>query len=81
VKCNKPEGAFYVFPDVSSLYTDEINDSLKFAEYLLTKAHIAVAPGGAFGGADHCIRFSYATSMENIKEGMKRFKEAIAQLS
>lgn len=80
VKCNKPEGAFYVFPDVSALYTNEINDSLKFAEYLLTKAHIAVAPGGAFGGADQCIRFSYATSMENIKEGMRRFKEAIASL-
>ncbi len=77
---NKPEGAFYVFPDVSGLYTDEISDSLKFSEYLLTKAHIAVAPGSAFGGADEYIRISYATSMENIKEGMRRFKEAVTSL-
>lgn len=79
VKCNKPEGAFYVFPDVSGLYGGDINDSLSLAETLLTKAHIAVAPGGAFGGEsmDKYIRFSYATSMKNIEEGMRRFKEFV----
>jgi aspartate aminotransferase len=80
VECNKSEGAFYVFPNVSGLYKGDIKNSLDFAEALLTEAHIAVAPGSAFGGADECIRFSYATSMDNIKEGMKRFKEYVSKL-
>lgn len=82
VVCNKPEGAFYVFPDVSKLYGGRVKNSLEFAEYLLAEGHIAVAPGSAFGGdpSDPYIRFSYATSMKNIEEGMRRFKKAVEKL-
>ncbi len=78
-KLTKPEGAFYAFPDVSGAFTDQINDSFKFTEFLLEKAHVAVVPGGAFGAAgNNCIRFSYASSMDQIKEGIRRITEALA---
>ena len=78
-KLGKPEGAFYAFPDVSGAFTDEINDSFKFTEYLLEKTGVAVVPGGAFGSeGDKCIRFSYASSMEDIKEGLRRIKELMS---
>ncbi|MBU0727786.1 aminotransferase class I/II-fold pyridoxal phosphate-dependent enzyme, partial [Patescibacteria group bacterium] len=74
----KPEGAFYAFIKVSDLYTDEMNDSFKFTEFLLEKANVAVVPGGAFGKeGDEYIRFSYASSMEDIKEGLERIKKAL----
>ena len=77
-KLVKPEGAFYAFPDVSRAFTDEINDSFKFTEFLMEKAKIAVVPGGAFGKAgDKCIRFSYASSMEDVEEGIERIKSAL----
>lgn len=72
-KFDEPEGAFYLFPNVSALGTgDEI------AEYLLEKAHVACVSGSAFG-CDECIRLSYAISTEEIKEAMRRIKEALAQ--
>lgn len=74
ISCLKPKGAFYVYPNFSKLFTDEINDSSKMADYLLEKSYIAAVPGAEFGTNEH-IRFSYATSMETIEECIKRLKE------
>ena len=75
VKCPKPEGAFYVFPDISSFGMT----SLEFAQRLLEEHHVAVVPGIAFGD-DTCVRLSYACSMNNIEEGMRRFTAFCASL-
>ena len=85
VTCVKPSGAFYVFPNVSAYFGKsfkgkKIGGSLDLADYLLEEALIAAVPGVAFG-ADRFIRFSFATSMPVIEEGMKRFREALANLS
>ena len=84
VICLNPEGAFYVFPNVSGLYGrsyqgKKITDSTSITAFLLDEANIAVVPGVAFGD-DDCVRFSYATSMENIEEGLKRMKSALDKL-
>jgi len=72
----KPEGAFYAFPDISDC---KINDSFELAEFLMEKARVAVVPGGAFGPeGNQNIRFSFASSMNDIQEGLKRIKEALA---
>jgi len=81
VSCLVPGGAFYVFPNVSGLFGKgigghKIGDSVELANYLLEKGRIAVVPGVAFG-ADDYIRISFATSMENVKEGMRRLKESL----
>lgn len=69
IRCLTPQGAFYAFPDISSLGIG----SCAFAEELLEKALVAVVPGAAFG-ADANIRLSYATSMEKIEKGMDRLE-------
>ncbi|MDD5723882.1 MAG: pyridoxal phosphate-dependent aminotransferase [Syntrophales bacterium] len=84
ISCFNPEGAFYVFPDVSALYGKTykgsvITGSASFAEYLLDVANIAVVSGAAFGSDAH-IRLSYATSMENIREGIERIGNAVKKL-
>ena len=84
ISCFNPEGAFYVFPDVSALYGKSyegfvITGSASFAEYLLDVANVAVVPGVAFGSDAH-IRLSYATSMENIQKGMERIRDAVKNL-
>ncbi len=84
VRCLMPSGAFYVFPNVSACYGKSFNGrtiggSVDLAEYLIEEAGVAVVPGGAFG-EDECIRLSYATSMDEIKEGIKRIKEALERL-
>ena len=81
----EPEGAFYVFPRVSALFgrkckSRTLRSSVDVAEFLLDEARIAVVPGAGFGSDDH-IRMSYATSMEKIREGMKRMTEAMGTLS
>lgn len=76
IKCIKPKGAFYVFPKVSDLYGKIAKNSLEFSAYLLEEAKVAVVPGSAFGMDDY-IRISYATSIENIKEGISRLKAAL----
>lgn len=69
----KPMGAFYAFPDISGCFNDSIKNSFDFATYLLEKAKVAVVPGGAFGKeGDHFIRFSYASSLQDIRDGLKR---------
>lgn len=82
VSCTTPDGAFYVFPSVKALLGRriqgvQIDNDVVLSYYLLEKGHIAVVPGRAFG-AEGYIRLSFATSMENIAEGMKRMKEALA---
>ena len=74
IDCFEPEGAFYIFPDISKY----ANSSEEFCEDFLQKKHVAIVPGSAFGesGEGH-VRISYAASMENIKEAMKRLREYI----
>ncbi len=84
IRCLMPEGAFYVFPNVSGIYGRsfagrKITDSTAFIEYLLDEANVATVPGAAFGSDAH-IRLSYATSLKNIEEGVKRIKNAVAKL-
>ena len=82
MKINVPEGAFYVFPDVSSFFGKTlrgtlINNADDLSMYLLSEANVASVTGDAFGNPD-CIRFSYATSEELLTEAFKRIKEALA---
>ena len=79
VKCRMPRGAFYAMPNISYyLHNNKlgIKNCVKMCEYLLENYKVAIVPGSAFG-ADKYVRFSYATSMENIKEGIKRFKKGL----
>jgi len=76
IHCPKPTGAFYVFPNIESFGLD----SLTFAKRLLEEHQVAVIPGVAFGN-DRCIRLSYACSMANIEEGLKRLAAFCASLS
>ena len=81
-KLNVPEGAFYVFPDVSyyfgkTLRGKLINNADDFSMYLLSEANVATVTGDAFGNPN-CIRFSYATSEALLTEAMKRIKEAVS---
>lgn len=84
LEVNVPEGAFYLFPKCSSFFgkrTDGyvINNATDLAMYLLEVGHVATVSGDAFGDPE-CIRFSYATSDDNLREAMKRIKEALAKL-
>jgi aspartate aminotransferase len=84
VTCSMPQGAFYAFPDVSGTYGkshggETIDGSLKFSSYLLTAAKVALVPGVAFGD-DQCVRLSYAASIQEITEGVKRIGEAVESL-
>lgn len=77
--CPEPTGAFYCFPDVSAYYGktingSKINNSMDFAKNLLEQANVALVPGGAFG-CDKNIRLSFATSLENITEGIDRIEK------
>ena len=81
-KLNVPEGAFYVFPDISSFFGKtikgkKIENASDFSILLLEEANVATVTGEAFGDAD-CIRISYAASNEEIKEAVKRIKEALS---
>lgn len=84
VKCLTPPGAFYVYPDVSAIIGRKLagqtvtNDSI-LADILLEDARIAVVPGAAFGTEGN-LRFSYATSMEKIEEGLDRLEEILKTL-
>ncbi|WP_017414478.1 pyridoxal phosphate-dependent aminotransferase [Clostridium tunisiense] len=81
LSCVKPEGAFYVMVNISKVLNKEIEgkvikDSLTFSDLLLEKEKVAVIPGIAFG-VDNFIRLSYATSMENIKNGLDRIEKFV----
>ena len=81
---NDPQGAFYLFPKCSSYFgkTDGervIRNSTDFAMYLLEAGHVATVGGDAFGSPE-CFRMSYATSDDNIREALRRIKEACERL-
>ena len=84
LKVRLPQGAFYFFPDVSSYYGksfngNKIENSTDMAFYLLNEANVATVMGSAFGD-DTCIRLSYATSEELLREALRRIKDALANL-
>ncbi len=84
LKCFEPQGAFYIFPDVSSYYgksdgTTTINNANDLCMYLLNTAHVSSVMGDAFG-EPNCVRFSFANSMQNIEKGWARIKDALAKL-
>ncbi len=83
-KINNPQGAFYIFPDISAYFgtsdgTNTINNANDFAEYLLMNAHVAIVSGSAFG-ADNCFRLSYAASEEQLTEAIRRIAECVGKL-
>jgi len=82
ITCVEPKGAFYALPNVSSWFGKEIRgrkitNSMDFATVCLEEARIAIVPGSGFGD-DRFVRFSYATSIENIEEGLRRMAEILA---
>jgi len=82
--CSEPDGAFYVFPNVSAYFgkTDGqfvITNAADFSMYLLNNAHVSSVMGDAFG-EPKCVRFSFANSMKNIEEGWRRIKVALEKL-
>ena len=81
ITCMLPKGAFYVFPNISGLYNRDIcgqkvTNSVDLADLVLDKAKTAFVPGACFGSDNH-LRISYATSMENIEEGMNRLEKLL----
>jgi aspartate aminotransferase len=79
VSCVKPEGAFYVLPNISGLTSNQFPDGDALTEHLLNEARIAVVPGSGFGVPQN-IRLSYATSKAAIEKGLDRFEEAAGKL-
>jgi aspartate aminotransferase len=84
ITCRKPEGAFYVFPNVGGLLHKtgrgkKLGSPCEVADYLLEEAKVAAVPGEDFGSHEH-IRFSYATSLEDIEKGAARIREAVQKL-
>lgn len=85
IKLNKPEGAFYVFPDVSAYFGKsyegkKINNASELCMFLLHVGHVSLVTGEAFG-AKNCLRFSYAAADEQLVEAIRRIKEALQKLS
>jgi len=85
IKTNIPDGAFYIFPDVSYYFGKSdgdktITDSSDFCMYILNDAHIALVAGEAFG-SPNCVRISYAASEENLIEAVNRIKKSLVKLS
>ena len=84
VKLNVPDGAFYLFPEVTSYYGKSNGERLilsgsDLCDYILDTAFVAIVPGAAFGSPD-CIRISYATSEDNLREAIKRISDALSKL-
>ena len=84
ISCYKPEGAFYLFPNISVYFNKSneetmVKDSFDFAMYILSDAKVATVPGSAFG-AEGYLRLSYATSMSNLEEAVARLKESLNKL-
>lgn len=76
-KVSKPTGAFYIYPDISSSGLDDVT----FADKLLEEEHVAVVPGSTFSKDNHqCVRISYANSLENLKEGVRRIQSFMSRL-
>ena len=71
IRCVKPKGAFYLFPNITGVLTERVSTSLDFAQQLLEKEHVVVTPGEAFDAPGY-LRISYAASMEQLREGTDR---------
>jgi aspartate aminotransferase len=85
MKVNKPQGAFYIFPDISEFFGKSdgqltIRNSGDFCEYILNEVFVATVAGAAFG-ADNCFRLSYAASEAELRDAIQRIGEALAKLS
>jgi len=80
LSCAEPEGAFYIFPNVRNCLNAEVKSSAEFAMRLLDEEQTVITDGAGFG-ADGCVRISYATSMEQLREGVKRIKRFVERLS
>ena len=85
VQVNLPQGAFYIFPDISAYFgkssdTMTIRNANDFCDYILQEAFVAVVSGAAFG-ADECFRISYAASEKELKEAVARIAKVLANLS
>jgi aspartate aminotransferase len=86
VQCREPKGAFYAFPDVSAYVgkkTPEgsvLDDDVQLCDWLVEVGKVAVVPGSGFG-APGFVRLSYATSMDNIREGVGRLAKSLGSLS
>lgn len=83
-KVNKPQGAFYIFPDISAYFGTSdgeftVKNADDFSEYLLNTAHVAVVTGSAFG-ADECFRLSYAASEDELRTAIQRIADAVGKL-
>ena len=78
VECLPSDGAFYAFPKMESAYEklDGINNDVEFGEFLINEAGVALVPGSAFGAPGY-MRLSFATSMENLKDGLNRIQNAL----
>jgi len=84
IKTNTPDGAFYIFPDVSHYFgkvdgEKVIANSSDFCMYLLNDAHVALVAGEAFG-SPNCVRISYAASEENLIEAVERIRKSLSKL-
>jgi len=84
IRCQKPKGAFYAFPNITGLLGRSFNGKLlktssDMAAFLLDEVKVALVPGSAFG-AEGYLRLSYATSQEKIKEGIDRIEKALGML-
>ena len=79
VVCPKPDGAFYIFPDVSAIYNDEVKNSVELCQKILEEVEVALVPGAAFGD-DRCIRISYALDEETLTDALNRVGEVIKSL-
>jgi len=85
IECSKPQGAFYVFPQVNHFFgkadgEHKIGNADDLCMYLLNNAHVSTVTGSAFG-EPNCIRISFANSMENIEKGFGKIKDALARLT
>jgi aspartate aminotransferase len=79
ISCTKPEGAFYVYPNVSAFLGRTVKTPAELASRLLHEAHVVAVPGEAFGTSEH-LRFSYPVTIETIDEGARRMKDFFAKL-
>ena len=80
IKCNMPEGAFYVYPNISAFFgRGGVKSPADFAGRLLREAHVAVVPAEGFGTREH-VRVSYATSVKELDRGLERIRKFVAGL-
>lgn len=79
IKCARPEGAFYVYPNISAFLGRGVKSPAEFARKLLHEAHVATVPGEGFGTNEH-VRISYATSEKDLDRGIERLKGFVASL-